>query len=59
MPDRVDEIADAIAARYPDHPPMNDSLRNAVRNYIAALEGRPITEEKAKRLTRLWNGGSR
>lgn len=59
MPDVVDEIAEALAARYPGRAPINKDLRNAIRLYLSTLEGRTIPREKADRLSRLWNGGTR
>lgn len=59
MPDAVDEIAEALAARYPGRAPIGKELRAAIRLYLSTLEGRTIPREKADRLSRLWNGGSR
>lgn len=59
MPDRVDEIAEALAARFPGRAPISAELREAIRAYLCTLEGRVIPPAKADRLGRLWNGGPR
>lgn len=49
--ERVNAIAAAIAAHYPQWPPLGDHARDAIRASVEAAP--PLTEEQRRRIGRL------